>query len=342
LNNDGSVLLIAQSSFTTTTAISFTLALYVNTNTGQGGQGGGSEESFVPVLTPLTTLPTLNGEVLEIAVDATSQILTIFTTTAYLYLSTNQGLTWTTPSLSFIPYPPYEVTSFTMSQGNLGQYMNIAATSTLGIYRSKNQGQYFNYTTNGLVSYEWGGWYNLASSFTGQYVVGAMDQGVFLSTDYGESWSFILAYNPINTNIIEAYVAIDPVGNLICMVEGKSNQIALYPIPNVPTPTPTTFKPTVSSVPTLTHYPSFTPSAIPTLLPTPELWTSGWLTEGFYGSHDCSGPELSLSGYRLGACYLNEQGGSYHYECSSDGGKYSSPICLYCSSCVISIVFSKR
>jgi hypothetical protein len=179
-----------------------------------------------------------------------------------------------------------------------------------------NQGKYFNATTAGLSSYSWGGWNNLAASYSGQYVVGSMGQGVFLSTDYGMSWKYIMSVSVTNT-----YVAITPLGDLVCKVDTYSNQISLYQVPNVPSPAPTTFRPTISSAPTLTHYPSSLPSSTPTTLPTPAPLTTGWAWKATYLSTDCTGPiGIIIDAYRLGSCFVAPTF-SYTYSCSAGQSK---------------------
>jgi hypothetical protein len=279
----------------------------------------GSADTFVPDLTPLTTLPVLNGLIINVALDYTGQVITLLTTNGYVYVSNNQGKSWTNPSAPFTPYP-YNSRALAMSQYSSGKYMSVAMQYTLSTYYSMNQGKYFNATTAGLSSYSWGGWNNLAASYSGQYVVGSMEQGVFLSSDYGMSWQYIMSVNSNN-----AYVSITPMGDLVCKVDTYSNQITLYQVTNVPSPAPTTFRPTISSAPTLTRSPTNSPSPNPTLLPTPAPLTTGWVWMASYLSTDCSGAiGIIPDAYRLGSCFVGPDF-SYMYSCSKSQSKCINP-----------------
>ncbi len=302
LNGNGNVLV---------TASSTSLALYSNPS--------GNNANFAPGLTPVTNLPSLSydGSIVDVAVDATGQIIAFITVYGYLYLSNNQGASWQNPVIAGPSigglYVDDQLSSLAMSQNNYGQYMTSGIAYETGVYFSTNQGKYFNLTTQGnLGTFAWGGWYNLASSYSGQYVVGAMQQGIFLSKDYGQSWNSILPYYGYR-----AYSAIDPLGNIICTVNTGSSEIEIYNMPNVPTPSPTTFKPTVSSAPTLTHYPSYSPTAKPSSIPTPKPLTTGWVYDSYYGTTDCTGTAQLVEGYRLGVCFVGNSGAGYKYTCNS-------------------------
>ena len=305
LNENGNVLVVGQiPSLYGTPA--FTLAIYVATS-----------QVFSPLLTPIQSIPVLNGAIVDIALDSTGTVISVVTTTGYLYLSTNQGNTWTNPQSTFTsqPYIPYDISSIAMSSTNYGQYMTIVSTEQNFVYYSSNQGDSFQYTTSGLTQPSYEGYHDVACSSTGQYVVVSTYSYIFMSMDYGVTWTNIMTYSS-NT---EAYTAIDPIGSIVCYVDGSSSAIALYHVPTVPTPAPTTIRPTVSSAPSHSNSPTHEPTKKPTPLPTPLSLNTGWLYQAFYDETDCTGAMNIVVGYRLDGCFTTKQNASYSYSCQ--GGK---------------------
>lgn len=229
--------------------------------------------NFQPYFYPVKSYPSTTGtSVTGIEIDNTGQIIAAILTTGEMHLSTNQGKTWTTiPALR--SHIPLNVVSFTMSltANSLNQQDMIAVSTNSqflngAVSYSNNTGSTWQSNTQGVSSTTYP-WSNIDSSATGQYAAVVGDGIVYLSKDFGHSWSHVYAMPNLNT----AKVSIDPTGHYTAISQYSSNQIILLQTMNVPTfaPTysmaPTTLRPTYPITSTPSNPPVFPPTAAPTM-----------------------------------------------------------------------------
>lgn len=119
----------------------------------------------------------------EVSISATGKyVLAAPNDDNYFVLSEDSGATWS----AMMSYPANDWECCAIS--STGQFMYIAATSSYGsdglLYKSSDYGSTFN-----GVSYPTSYFYKLECSGNGQYLLGSPNVGLYMSDDYGATWT---------------------------------------------------------------------------------------------------------------------------------------------------------
>lgn len=177
-------------------------------------------------------LTNLHVTVASIAIDNTGNTIVCLSSTGMIYITYNQGNVWfqqssTTSSTTSTSYVPY--TMAISRSTNAEQILTVAYDRNV-LYSSSNQGYSFTSITG--PGNPTNIWLSLSSSYTGQYVVGSMEHGiydtsnvgqdgVYYSSNYGSSWTMMF---PLEN----AVTAMNPAGNFMVAVSGEIGSTRMY------------------------------------------------------------------------------------------------------------------
>ena len=182
---------------------------------------GVTSTTWNPVFT--VSQPMTGMSIAGIAINNAGSILACMNTQGIVFLSHNQGNLWTQLSMT-----TFATNLMTMSGSNLMTV--IAAGSGVNTLEySTNQGNIF--TSIDGPGAPTNIWISLASSYSGQYIIGAMEHspydtstsqdGIYVSNNQGLSWDFV---QPMDN----AVVGSNPAGNYLIAVSGDIGTTQLY------------------------------------------------------------------------------------------------------------------
>ena len=254
ISGDGTTVIVAGGSY----MIGDPIAIYIRPNT---------SAPFNPVLVPVLALSSYPGVAYLAGVAASydGQTLSVLLTTSILYLSTDQGATWNFQSPITVPTSPCSYW-FMSAYYNGSDMIALNGNDDYGI-QSTNTGK----SWKSLKELPKTTLYTIAGSDSGEYLVLSTYDGIYLSSNAGANWTYSSPIGQGANN--RGIVASDPTGMYVAAVTTTTNQLYLYTVPNIPTPTPSsapTFTPTLSMAPSFT--PTFVPTtSTPSVLPTVEI-----------------------------------------------------------------------
>jgi hypothetical protein len=167
-----------------------------------------------------TATPTIAGSVVvAIGMDSQGQTLVFVDSSQYLYVSYTYGSTWKINSATST-YTP--LVAFTMSRSTGSR--NAVAVMGQQYYTTDNLGKSWtsHYTPDEI---DGNTFTSMTGSYTGQYLMGMIKNnsyssapgGLYLSSDYGESWQFLY---PSSNDVIPL---INPAGNYLAFVTKQSS-----------------------------------------------------------------------------------------------------------------------
>ena len=248
MSPSASVLYVLQSVMSN--ELNFTVAAYVRPS---------SASSFVPVLTPIG-FPGFAYPfyAVDIAVDATGLVVAVMGSDGIVFLSTDGGLDWSLPQSEELSLSPY---TFFMSPSGDGQNMIAVSLGASYVALSMSQGVNWTYSSAGLLDYSPLngttdatvntpiGYHSVAGSSTGQFLVLASDDAVYLSSDYGVTWTYsthiVTVTTTSSTSPTSSAVATDSTGGLAVYVSEECACLYIYGVVT-PSASPT-LSPTASS-----------------------------------------------------------------------------------------------
>jgi hypothetical protein len=208
---------------------------------------------FDPILVPVNSISQLQdtGCILGVAADYTGMTLTVLVNSGNLYLSNDQGQTWNFQTPYKVPYVGASV--YFMSAYNQGVVMTFASRNKEQLYLSSNQGKTWTSSDlNDFIIPSTSSFVTIAGSYSGNYQVLSSNNAIYLSSDYGQNWTYSL---PMDIGA----VASDSTGMHVGAISYYDNILYLYAVPNIPT-----FAPSIAP-----SQPTFQPTtAIPTAVPT--------------------------------------------------------------------------
>ena len=230
-----------------------------------------STTPYQPTFTPVTASQTYNGFT-NVGIDETGQVIAVmFTANGGLWLTTDGGTTWRKRNTA-----SFYSTYLTMSQYGLGNAIVTAYSSAFDQEYSTNQG--VTWTLIPSIGELTETIYSISSSYSGQIVAAATNDGIYISTNYGQTWTLQYAYSYSYNNALTIDVTIDPTGQYYAFVGTGSS--TLYLLNSY-----SSAYPTVTPTRTPTYDPSNTipPSASPTTAPASlQFVPAGNLNGGIY------------------------------------------------------------
>ena len=205
MSSNGNIIMLSQES-------TATFALYVGINLG--------------VWSPAFTVgqPMIGISIAGIAVDNDGSTLACMSTSGIVFVSRNQGVLWIEKSVFYT----FSTAAIAISSAN---FMTVvAAVSGINLLQSSvDQG--YTFTTVTGPGAPTNVWTSLASSYSGQYIIGSMEHGqydtstsqdgIYYSQDHGLTWEFIYPMQ-------HALVASNPAGNYLLAVSNDVGSTQLY------------------------------------------------------------------------------------------------------------------
>ncbi len=204
MSNDGYTIFLSQ-------ATSATFAIYA----------GSSSIAWNPLFT--ISQPMTGISIAGIAMNSAGSVFACMSTSGIVFVSHNQGNLWTQMSTT-----TFATNLMTMSGSNLMTVV-AAVAGINSLEYSSNQGNVF--TSVDGPGAPTNIWISLASSYSGQYIIGAMEHGqydtstsqdgIYFSSNQGQSWDFV---QPMDN----AVVGSNPAGNYFVAVSGDIGTTQLY------------------------------------------------------------------------------------------------------------------
>ena len=159
-----------------------------------------------------------------IAMDGTGQTFAYWPRYDMLYLSHNYGYSWIQKlSIPETYLNTYNV--FTMSRNTKSKVVVVSVNKKNILYITYNHGVTWNRVQGPGAPTNY--WVSLSCSGTGQYISGILsgsaisENGVYLSSDYGQTWTMIYS-------IQSEIVSINSAGNYLISVSSISNDLYYY------------------------------------------------------------------------------------------------------------------
>ncbi len=203
MSNNGYVLLLSQAKST--------FAVYV----------GNPQSQWSPTFT-IHYINSGATSIIGVAMDSTGKTFATMDSSNYLYLSYNYGSTWSQSQYPVVYNTQF--TGFAMSRSPSNPRMMVVYGSNQNlILLSNNRGKDW-YGPQFLPGAPTNIWNYVAVSSTGQYMVGSVQsgiydpstsqEGVYISSDYGQTWTMVYP------SVGGALPMIDQAGNYLAFVQG--------------------------------------------------------------------------------------------------------------------------